>query len=257
MRHGAWIVGAWVLVIAQGAATTSVLRAPLGRWFNVAPWAFNSHWALGAAVGALAVVFLLRSREPRLELAVLLVAATIGCGWLAARGLDPRMAFVHAALAPIAALGLFSVLMRRTSIPSRATQYGRVGRWAVFLARGAVLLLMAQSALGAALRHQLIGLEWHVMGAGLASAAVLVPAVMIVNNPETHTHRRRVAQRAIAAIVLQISLGVVVLMMLLIGPPSVKAWLMTGVAHVTVGTLALLATAALARALASEPHVGS
>jgi heme A synthase len=257
MRHGTWIVGAWLLVIAQGAATTSVLRAPLGRWFNVAPWAFNSHWALGAAVGALAVVFLLRSREPRRELAVLLVAATIAFGWLATRGLDPRMAFGHAALAPIAALSVFSVSMRRTATASISARHEAVSRWAVWFVRSAVILLMAQIALGAALRHQLIGLEWHLLGAGLVAAAVLVPAVTMVNNPDTPVHRRRAARGAIIAVVLQISLGAMVLMMLLVGPPSLKTWLVTGVAHVTVGTLALLATAALARAFASEPHVGS
>jgi hypothetical protein len=250
MRRGVWIVVVWVVLVAHGAAATGILRAPLGGRFNFALWAFDSHQVLGAVVGALAIVWLLRSPSSLRWPVMLLVSATIVLGWLTTRVLDPRMASAHGALSAIAALGILSVLTEQTPARSTASSERPGGRWIVLLARAAVLLVMAQVVIGAALRHQLISTEWHLLFAGLAGLAALVPAVTIVNDPAAAAHTRRAARWTIAAIVVQVSLGVLVFVMMLVGPPSVMAWLTITVAHVTVGTLTLLATAAFARAVA-------
>jgi len=257
MRRGVWIVVAWVVLVAHGAATTGILRAPLGSRFNFGLWTFDSHQVLGAVAGCLAIVWLLRSPSSRRWPAILLVSATIVLGWLTTRVLDPRMASAHGALSAITALSVLSALTGQTSVRSTAAPEKRRGRWIVLLARAAVLLVMAQVAIGAALRHQLISMEWHLLFAGLAGLAALVPAVTIVNDPADDAHTRRAARWTIGAIVTQASLGVMVFVMMLVGPPSVMAWLTITVAHVTVGTLTLLATAAFARAVAvSGPRTG-
>jgi hypothetical protein len=257
MRRAAWIVVAWIVLVAHGAATTGILRASLNARIDIAAWAFGSHQVFGGVVGLLAIIALLRSPSPRRWVAILLLSTAIVFGWLAARVLDPRMASAHGAFSAVAALAIFRALSGRAPLPIPASREGRGGRWIVFLARAAVFLVIVQVAIGAGLRHQLISIEWHLLFAGVAGLAALVPAVTIVNDPTAAVHSRRAARWTIAAIIVQVSLGALVFVMTLVGPPSVMAWLTITAAHVTVGTLTLLATAVFATAAGvPDPRTG-
>jgi hypothetical protein len=108
-------------------------------------------------------------------------------------------------------------------------------------ARFALGLVAAQVMAGALLRHQQLGLLWHLFVGGLAIVALLAPAVAVLQDPAAAIVERRAAQWAVTAVVTQVALGVSVLLMILVGPPSVTAWLAATIAHVTVGTLTLLA----------------
>ena len=67
----------------------------------------------------------------------------------------------------------------------------------------------------------------------------------------TLVEERRAAKWAIASLLVQVSLGVAVLFLILIGTANVHVWLVTTIAHVAVGSLTLLAVAWLARVLAA------
>jgi len=110
-------------------------------------------------------------------------------------------------------------------------------------------LVAAQVVVGALLRHQQIGLVWHLMVGGLAVLALLAPAVAVLQDATTPIAVRRAARWAITAVVVQIVLGAAVLLMIVIGPPSVAVWLAATIAHVTVGTLTLLAAGRFAFAV--------
>ena len=115
------------------------------------------------------------------------------------------------------------------------------------------LLLLVQVALGALVRHHLVPVVWHVLIGGLAAIGILVPAVAITQEPSVTLDRRRAARWAIAALLAQVSLGVGVLFMILVGPPSPLIWLMTSASHVVTASLTLIAAATLARVLRRVP----
>jgi heme A synthase len=126
--------------------------------------------------------------------------------------------------------------------------------WQASVAGAGVLLLILQIALGALVRHHLIGYGLHLLVAGLAALAILVPAVAVSQDEGATAVLKRIAMLAIASLLVQLSLGVVVLFMILTGSANVNAWLFTTVAHVVAGTITLLAAASLAHALrAGEP----
>ena len=132
------------------------------------------------------------------------------------------------------------------------TSKSRARTWKAVVARIGFVLVLLQIALGALLRHQLIGLTWHLLAGGLAALAVLVPAVAVRQESSARIEERRAAKWAIASLLVQVSLGVAVLLMILIGTSNVQVWLATTIAHVAVGSLTLLAAAWLARVLATR-----
>jgi heme A synthase len=134
---------------------------------------------------------------------------------------------------------------------------GRPGgrSWQASVAGVGVVLLILQIALGALVRHHLIGYGLHLLVAGLTALAILVPAVAVSQEPGATAVLKRAARLAIATLLVQLSLGVAVLFMILTGTASVYGWLLTTVAHVVAGTITLLAAASLAQVLRTRPAV--
>ena len=121
--------------------------------------------------------------------------------------------------------------------------------WQAKVAGVGVLLLILQIALGALVRHHLIGYGLHLLVAGLTALAILVPAVAVRQDAGAAVVLKRAAALAIASLLVQLSLGVAVLFMILTGTASVYGWLLTTVAHVVAGAITLLAAASFAHAL--------
>ena len=240
-----WMVAAWLLLIASGAFTTGLLRAPLGHP-GLSPATLTSHIVVGAALGLIIVAHLLRTRHTKQLTPVALIAAAIAVGWFASRSFAPLTVAGHAALAAYAIVALVGP---SGAPPSAVASTQSPRTWKAWTARLGFVLLLIQIALGALVRHQLMPVVWHLLAAGLAALAVLVPAVAITQEPLATADERLAARGAIASLLVQVSLGVAVLFMILIGTPNTLIWLVTTVSHVVVGSLTLLAVARLTHVL--------
>jgi hypothetical protein len=233
--RSSWTLAAWLLLILSGALMTSLLRAPLVL-SSVMPVLVMLHLAGGAVVALLAGVQLIEARELTRWWRVMLVAATPVCGWLAHRSFSPSSAATHAALAAFATIAL--VRFSRGTATDR-THSGR--RWATVLSRIGFSLILVQLAAGAALRHHVLGLPWHLFIAGLAALALLGSAVPTTQDERMTRAEKRAAASVIATMLVQVSLGTAVLFMVFLGPPNAVSWIGATVAHVVVGSLTLLA----------------
>jgi len=232
-----WVLVAWLLLILSGGLMTSLLRAPLVL-SSVMPIVVMVHLGGGAVIAIIAVVQLIDARELTRWWRVMLVVATPLCGWLAHRSFSPYTAATHAALAAFATIA-FARFPRGTG--TDRAHPGR--RWATVLSRIGFSLIFVQLAAGAALRHHVIGLPWHLFVGGLATLAVLSSAVPTTQDEQMTKAEKRAATSVIAAILVQVSLGTAVLFMILLGPPNAASWIIATVAHVVVGSLTLLAVA--------------
>ena len=241
--RGPWVLSGWLLVILCGALTTSLLRAPLVL-SGVLPIVLVSHVLGGALMAAIAIGQLTVARPSRCWWRVTLIAGTAVCGWLAHQSFAPLTIASHATLAAFAILALTGVdVGALASIDSRPRPRISV------LAQVGFVLTVVQVGAGAALRHHLIGLAWHILIGGLAAMTVLGAAAATLQHQTTSSAEKQAAKSAVAAIVAQASLGVAVLFMILIGPPNAGTWIGVTVGHVVVGSLTLLAVARLHGAL--------
>ena len=245
-----WVVVLWLVLIASGASTTGLLRAPLATT-GVVPVVLSGHVAIGAVTGVFALVHLVRARRRRQVWRMALVAAAVACGWFASRSFAPVTVSGHAALSAFATLALAGGTTDAAHLHAGAFATAAGWTWKAVVVRIGLGLVLLQIALGALLRHHLIGLTWHLLAGGLTALAILVPAVAIVQDPSAPIEPRRAARWAIASLLAQVSLGVAVFFMILVGTATVELWLATTIAHVTVGSLTLLAAAWLVRALAT------
>jgi len=232
---GRWLLAAWLLLILSGALTSSLLRAPLVL-SGVMPILLVSHMIGGAAIAIIAIGYVAAGPTPARWWRVTLVIGTGILGWLAHRSFAPLPTASHAALAAFATIAL-----ARVSFESPANDNPSPPAWIPVVARIGFVLVFVQVAAGAALRHHLIALTWHLVIGGLAAMAVLSAAVVTVQHQTATMAEKQSGRFAIGAIVAQASLGAAVLFMMLIGPPNAGTWIAITVAHVVVGTVTLLA----------------
>ena len=248
-RTALGIAIAWVVLITSGASTTGLLRAPLTNP-SIEPATYQFHRLAGTLVGLLALTQLIRHRHRNgwTWLGAAIITATVALGWMST-SLEPRTAAAHAFTAALGTVALSSVAS--APVGSSASVPGHRARWLLVSAQLAVGLVCAQVAVGAMLRHQQIGLSSHLFIGGLAVLALLAPAVAVLQDAATPAVERRAAHLAITTAIVQVALGGAVLLMIVIGPPSVASWLVATVAHVTVGTLTLVAAVRFLFALSS------
>jgi hypothetical protein len=250
-RASRWATIAWIVLIVSGASTTGLLRAPVTNQ-SVVPFTYQTHRFAGTLVGVLGLTQLIRIGRHNgwTWLGAALIAGTVVLGWMSAASLEPRTVVAHAFTAALATGVLSSVV---SSPPGSAVSApAHRPRWMSVSAQIAVGLVCAQVAVGTMLRHQQIGLTPHLLVGGLAALALLVPAAAILQDASTPAVERHAARWAITAVIVQVALGGAVLLMIVIGPPSVAVWLAATIAHVTVGTLTLVAAVRFLFALSSS-----
>jgi len=233
--HGSWALVAWLVLIASGGLMTSLLRAP-HVLSSVAPIIVISHLIGGAVVAIAAIAGMIYARGMTRWWRVVLVAAVPLSGWLAHRSFSPLQAAAHAALAALAIIALTTF-----GFGSRHSIAHNARPWTLVLSRVGYGVILVQLAAGAALRHHVIGLAWHLVIGGLATMAVLGSAVPTTQDQQSTLSEKRAAAAVIAAILVQVSLGTAVLFMILLGPPNDITWIGATVAHVVFGSVTLLA----------------
>jgi hypothetical protein len=239
-----WLVLGWLATMASGALAASLLRLSIGIPVD-GSLMILAHGVIAVAMGSAVIGHLVRARPATRLLAAVLVSATFVLGFFAVRSFAPTTVAAHATVAAYAALALAATATRGLrGDPATCAPDGR--SWQAAVAGAGVMLLILQIALGALLRHHLIGYGWHLLVGGLAALSIFVPAVAASQDARATSALKHAARLAIGSLLVQLSLGVLLLVMIMTGWANVYAWLLSSVAHVVAGTITLLAAARLA-----------
>jgi heme A synthase len=229
-RQFAGVIAALMLLtIALGSIVTTLRTA--GPLWQVA------HAGAGIVVGLLSfvlAVWCLPEKQPlQRYLGILLALLT---------GLEaaPGNVFLHAFFAPV----LFSTVTVVWLLgPGPAVTANKPLRGLV----GALpFLVLLQNALGAAHRHQMIGVALHIAGAMLVAGYALVVCVLLLQRLPNYPLFRRYAVTLICLVLLQVSLGITVFVLRLLDMDTHPALAIAAAAHVSGSALILAVSSVLA-----------
>jgi len=226
-----------LIAIILGASLTSEIRplpgAPAPSVAITAPGLEQAHRIAGYGVALLT-----------LGLAIWYSKMT---GWiaLATAGLESFLGgipIVHALLAPV----LFSLIVVIAVLTSKDWEGApRLVKsdWKRLLplATAVPVLLMLQVGLGAAFRHDAMGVLWHILNALLVLVVVLVPGIFVMQHYPEHPSLRPAGLALLIITGVQVLLGFTVYMVLLISGENNMGLIITGMVHVANGSLTLAA----------------
>lgn len=224
------------IITSHGAAASLSLR--------------QTHYALAAAVGLLA-----------LGLAVWLFNA--GSGWLRRLGWivvgavalqallgiqNPVLAVFHAWWAQIFfALTVSVALVTSVSWRPKEPLVVDSGRLSLrTLSVVAVVLMILQAGLGAAVRHNAMGAVPHIINALVVTIVLILLSVLVTHQFPEHTSLNPAAKALIGLVFTQVMLGMAAFITRLMADEASLAVTVPSVLHVAVGCLTLATTVALA-----------
>ncbi|HWF07803.1 MAG TPA: hypothetical protein VG297_05025 [Bryobacteraceae bacterium] len=234
-----------LIVIALGALLTSETRAlpgatdPALAVVTTAPGLQSAHQIAGYVLVALT-----------LGLAIL---ASNTAGWLAlgASILEAVLGgvpVVHALLAPI----YFSLVVATAVLTSKSwrspaapveSPWKPLRPLAVYIAP---LLIVMQIGLGAAFRHNAMGVLSHILNALIVLVVVLIAGIFVVRQFPDHPALRPAALGFLIIAGIQVLLGFSVYLVLLMSSENNMGLIVTGVLHLTNGALTLAASVVFA-----------
>jgi len=233
-------VGALVLII-QGAMTgpgdsTHVVAAVV----------------LGALTLGLVLWLILADSRPaarRLGWLTLAITALEGvAGFSSVQSMLPHTAgIVHALMAQLFFAALVAIAMTTSTAWSRGPEFVSDYGWPSnrSLAILTPILVLAQIALGAALRQKVITLLPHVLGAMFVALVILLEAIFVLQQFPTHRALRPAAKTLLGVAFGQVFLGMTALIMKSMADDTAGPVVVTVAAHVTGGAVTLAATIVL------------
>jgi heme A synthase len=234
-----------IVLIGIGASFTSEIRPMPGTTVTEAlgssPGLEMAHRILGWSVAALT-----------LGLAIWLARIP---GWIAfALGLIDSLLsgqpFWHALLAPI----FFSTVVAVCVVTSKSWQmppekvelsWGPLKNLAILVP----VLIVLQIGLGAAYRHNAMGVMSHIGNAMIVLLAILVAGVFVVRQHAEHSTLRPAALALLIIAGVQVLLGFTVFLILLMSSENNPGLKMSSAVHVMTGALTLAASIVLAMQL--------
>jgi heme A synthase len=237
------------LLIATGASLTSLIRPLPGATATKvnAPTEVTArldqiHKILAAVVAILVLalaIFTPIARVP-IWIAAALVVIDSGLGVYSAAGV------LHALFAPL----LFSTAVVIAVFTSKSWAMPPVpadNPWPPLrqLAIWTPLLLMAQIALGAAFRHNAMGVVWHILNAMIVLLLILVLGICVLRVYPKHPALRPAALALLIVTGVQVLLGFAVYITLLMVSENNMALMAAGAIHVLTGSLTLAASVVL------------
>jgi heme A synthase len=242
------------LLIATGASLTSVIRplpgtppsARVNPPMEVAAPLDRIHEIVAGVVAMLALTLAVSAPTGvRLAawMAVSLVVIDAGLGIHSGAGMLPSLPGIFHAL--FAAL-LFSAVVAIAVLTSKswaAPPAKAENLWPPLrkLAIWVPLLLVAQIALGAAFRHDVLGVLWHIMNAMIVLTLILVLGICALRMCSTYPTLRPAALALLIVTGVQVLLGFGVYITLLMVSENNMALMAAGAIHVLTGSLTLAA----------------
>jgi hypothetical protein len=254
------LVAFWtLLLVLTGAAVTSTSNPAKPQLARLALFE-NIHTAVAIVEAFLAIVLSIWiSRTDKrpwairfgwISLSVAVIESGLGEGWLGphAHGSTPGIGTLHACLAALvfvafAAIAQFSSPAWQRE-PDQVQDYG----WPSlrFLSSAAALLVAMQVGFGAAFRHDLTGVMWHLLGALVVALFIMIVGAFVSNQFPKHATLRPMAVALMVITGIQVFLGMTAFLMRMMDVAGSTAWLVISVAHVGVGSLTFAASAVLA-----------
>ena len=242
-RYAAVVASTVLALIAMGAYVTSRATAPQMNAHGL--FDAKVHSGAAAIVGALALYLALRQSETLASLLAWTFLALFGIqgslGWLGERVL-------HATLAPAVFAGAVAVALVTSAGWYKAQE--TIDQHAVSFLRPLAMagppLVLLQTLLGASYRHKLIGVIPHLAGAMAVALASLIGAMLVFHRCPKQPSLRSAAKWLMAAVLAQVTLGIVAFAMQLLGLASAAALVVATTSHVIVGSLTMSASVVFA-----------
>lgn len=235
-----------LVVITLGASLTSEIRTLPGAAApsNVsAPSLEQAHRFAGYALAALTLA------------CAIWVSSLPGCsvpGWIALAAVIVEsflggVPVVHALFAPVF-LSLVVAIAVLTSKDWHAGPKPVESQWGPLRPLGIAIpiLIAMQIGLGAAFRHNAMGVLSHILNAMIVLLAVLVAGVFVLRQYPEHPSLRPAALALLIITGVQVLLGFAVYLVLLMSSENSSGLIITGVMHVANGALTLAASVVLA-----------
>jgi heme a synthase len=239
------------IVILTGAYITSLEVVARQSQSSVDPNEL-AHRVLGGALVLFAIGLTIRIRSKARSIRALgwigigMLALVVALGWQGAP-LSPGRGVLHALLAH-----LFFATAAVTAVMTSVHWHGPAELAEVRrpflrpLAMATPPVVFAQIALGALYRHNVIGIILHVAVAmAVALLALILSSVVLQNYPRPASLRRSAAA-LIAAVLVQVGLGIASFVMLLLNFSATGYFIAATIAHVAFGAATLAASIVMA-----------
>ncbi len=108
------------------------------------------------------------------------------------------------------------------------------------------ILVVLQIGLGAAFRHNAMGVLWHILNAMIVLLVILIVGIFVLRQYPEHPSLRPAALALVIIAGVQVLLGFSVYLVLLMSSENNSGLIVTGVLHVANGALTLAASVVLA-----------
>ena len=247
-RHVVFLAACTLMLILAGASVTSVIRALPGSTVAPPPTSTSRlleqvHSIAGIVVdvltGGLAIWLLVAEKRSTMRMSgAIALVVMVGESFLGGYPI------LHALVAPL----LFTLLAAMAVFTSQSWAEGPEPadyRWQPSMRSLGILmpiLVFVQIGLGAAYRHNAMGVLSHILNALLVLLFILVVGVFIMRQYPEHRSLRPAAHALVVITSVQVLLGFAVFLVLIISSGNNAALVVSSVAHVVNGSLALAAT---------------
>lgn len=200
------------------------------------------HLAIASAVGLLVLGLALWLRGPAWFLLAGIVLEA-----LLALGRGPAIGALHALLAQLIFAGAVAISVITSESWDRPSESLEDSRRLSFrkLSLVTLSLLVLQVALGAAYRHNAMGVLPHIIGALVVTIVILLLAVLVTNQYPEHAVLRPTAKLLIGITFTQVMLGMGAFITRLMMAQGTLPVVIVGLIHVANGSLTLATTTAL------------
>jgi hypothetical protein len=230
------------VVIGFGAYLTSTIRplpGPNPGPVGTAPALNQIHIVLAGVLAAfmLGLAFRLRSLAGWIALAAVAVESLIG----------NYAPVLHAILAPL----VFSIIVATALFTSQSWSQPPVpvpDLWPPLrnLSILTPVFLVLQISLGAAFRHNALGVWWHILNSMIVLLLIMVLGVCVLRQFPEHPTLRPASVALLVITGVQVLVGFGVFLIILIVSQNNRALIISGVLHVLNGSLTLAASVVLA-----------